>query len=64
MICPVCVANAAAVVMGAGTAGGGLSAAAWRVLRWRRKAGPRNFLPVNRNAGRGRVLAAGETAQR
>jgi hypothetical protein len=36
MICPVCVANAAAVVVGAGTAGGGFSAVAWRILRWRK----------------------------
>jgi hypothetical protein len=35
MICPVCVANAAAVVVGAGTTGGGLTAVAWRILRWR-----------------------------
>jgi hypothetical protein len=64
MICPVCVANAAVVVLGAGTTGGGLSAVAWRILRWRKTAARFVGRAVVPSAGRGGLHAAGEAAQR
>ena len=35
MICPACVANAAMAVAGVTGTSGGVTAIAWRILRWR-----------------------------
>jgi len=62
MICPACVASAAMTVAGVTGTSGGMTAIAWRILRWRK--GMRLGGVIWGVRPKRRILAAGEAAQR